>query len=118
MTAYRMHLGGLLDALGADTRILGIVLHPAFTVLRSFTFPKRRAFLQIIDDVTTGIEGMGAVGRPHRHQHDAFDACRYVINYLKERAPFWKREVTPDGARWVEHNTKDHGVAASAKRSA
>ena len=52
------------------------------------------------------------------HRADAFDACRYVINYLKERAPFWKREVTPDGARWVEHNTKDHGVAASVKRPA
>lgn len=46
------------------------------------------------------------------HRADAFDACRYVINYLKESAPFWKRETTAGGARWVEHNTKDEGVAA------
>lgn len=46
------------------------------------------------------------------HRADAFDACRYVINYLKERAPFWKQETTRQGAeRWVEHNTADHGVA-------
>jgi len=47
------------------------------------------------------------------HRADAFDACRYVINYLKERAPFWKHETTPKGARWVEHNTVDHGVASN-----
>lgn len=52
------------------------------------------------------------------HRADAFDACRYVINYLKERAPFWKCETTPEGSRWVEHNTQDHGVAASVERSA
>ncbi|RMH19208.1 MAG: molybdenum cofactor biosynthesis protein MoaE [Gammaproteobacteria bacterium] len=46
------------------------------------------------------------------HRADGFDACRYVINYLKESAPFWKREATPEGERWVEHNTEDHGVAA------
>jgi molybdopterin synthase catalytic subunit len=41
------------------------------------------------------------------HRSDAFDACRYIINELKERAPFWKRELRPDGARWVETNTAD-----------
>lgn len=53
-----------------------------------------------------------AVWSAHRAQ--AFDACRYIINYLKERAPFWKRETTQQGEnRWVEHNTQDEGVAAS-----
>ncbi len=46
------------------------------------------------------------------HRADAFDACRYIINYLKERAPFWKRETTPQGKRWVEHNTADPAVEA------
>ncbi len=44
------------------------------------------------------------------HRAHAFDACRYIINYLKERAPFWKRESTAQGQRWVEHNTEDPGV--------
>lgn len=50
------------------------------------------------------------------HRAEAFDACRYIINYLKERAPFWKCETTPEGARrWVEHNTKDPAVELAAK---
>lgn len=38
------------------------------------------------------------------HRADAFAACRYLIDELKTRAPFWKREQRPDGARWVEKN--------------
>lgn len=41
------------------------------------------------------------------HRSEAFDACRYVINYLKQRAPFWKREESEQGQRWVEKNTED-----------
>jgi len=53
------------------------------------------------------------------HRASAFDACRYVINYLKERAPFWKCEVTTEGKKhWVEHNSKDPGVAKSREKSA
>lgn len=36
-----------------------------------------------------------------RHRAAAFDACRYIIDELKTRAPFWKKEVTPAGQRWV-----------------
>lgn len=35
----------------------------------------------------------------------ALDACRYLIEELKTRAPFWKKEKLEHGARWVEHNT-------------
>ncbi len=44
-----------------------------------------------------------------RHRGEAFRACEFVIDYLKTRAPFWKRESTPDGDRWVEarHSDKD-----------
>ena len=37
-----------------------------------------------------------------RHRGDAFDACRYVIDTLKQDVPIWKREVCPDGAFWIE----------------
>ncbi|MEG3640036.1 molybdenum cofactor biosynthesis protein MoaE [Magnetococcus sp. PR-3] len=36
------------------------------------------------------------------HRAEAFDACRYVIDHLKVRATLWKKEITPDGAHWVE----------------
>lgn len=51
------------------------------------------------------------------HRANAFDACRYIINYLKERAPFWKSETTTSGEKiWVEHNTDDPGVKEAEKR--
>jgi molybdopterin synthase catalytic subunit len=39
------------------------------------------------------------------HRDAAFAACRYLIEELKTRAPFWKKEQRPSAARWVEHNT-------------
>jgi molybdopterin synthase catalytic subunit len=39
------------------------------------------------------------------HRGTAFDACRYLIEELKHRAPFWKRETLATGERWVQHNT-------------
>ncbi len=43
---------------------------------------------------------------------DAFDACRFVMDYLKTRAPFWKKERTPDGERWVEARASDDEAAS------
>jgi molybdopterin synthase catalytic subunit len=45
------------------------------------------------------------------HRGEAFSACEFVMDYLKTQAPFWKKEQTPDGARWVEARDSD-GVAA------
>ena len=45
------------------------------------------------------------------HRGDAFDACRFVIDYLKTRAPFWKKEQTPEGPRWVEARASDDEAA-------
>ncbi|GAB4363368.1 MAG: molybdopterin synthase catalytic subunit MoaE [Methylohalobius crimeensis] len=39
------------------------------------------------------------------HRKAAFEACRAVVEALKSRAPFWKKERLPGGARWVEKNT-------------
>ena len=41
------------------------------------------------------------------HRGDAFAACEFVMDYLKTSAPFWKKEQTPDGARWVEARASD-----------
>ncbi len=41
------------------------------------------------------------------HRGDAFAACEFVMDYLKTEAPFWKRETTPDGARWVDARDSD-----------
>jgi molybdopterin synthase catalytic subunit len=46
---------------------------------------------------------LAATWAPHRAA--AFDACRYLIEELKARAPFWKKEQLAEGVRWVERNT-------------
>ena len=46
-----------------------------------------------------------------RHRGDAFAACEFVMDYLKTRAPFWKREATSEGARWVDARTSDDEAA-------
>lgn len=46
-----------------------------------------------------------AVTSPHRGE--AFAACEFIIDYLKTEAPFWKKEQTPEGARWVDARTSD-----------
>jgi molybdopterin synthase catalytic subunit len=45
------------------------------------------------------------------HRGDAFAACEFLMDYLKTRAPFWKKEQTPAGARWVEARDSDEGAA-------
>ena len=41
------------------------------------------------------------------HRGDAFLACEFIMDYLKTRAPFWKKESTPQGERWVEARASD-----------
>jgi len=41
------------------------------------------------------------------HRGDAFAACEFIMDYLKTRAPFWKKESTPLGSRWVEARASD-----------
>ncbi|MEW6445208.1 MAG: molybdopterin synthase catalytic subunit MoaE [Pseudomonadota bacterium] len=47
-----------------------------------------------------------------RHRHAAFEACAYIMDYLKTRAPFWKKEDTPEGPRWVDARESDFDAAA------
>lgn len=45
------------------------------------------------------------------HRGDAFAACEFIMDYLKTRAPFWKKETTPAGSRWVESRESDDRAA-------
>jgi len=49
------------------------------------------------------------------HRGEAFAACEFIMDYLKTRAPFWKREDTPAGARWVEARESDEEAARGWK---
>jgi molybdopterin synthase catalytic subunit len=45
------------------------------------------------------------------HRGDAFAACEFLMDYLKTKAPFWKKEQTPEGGRWVESRDSDDQAA-------
>jgi molybdopterin synthase catalytic subunit len=49
------------------------------------------------------------------HRGEAFDACHFIMDFLKTNAPFWKRESTPDGARWVDARVSDEAAVAKWK---
>ena len=44
------------------------------------------------------------------HRGDAFAACEFVMDYLKTQAPFWKKEATPAGTRWVDARDSDEAA--------
>jgi|SRR6187397_680444 len=56
------------------------------------------------------------VGVSSAHRGEAFAACEFIMDYLKTRAPFWKREETPQGARWVEARDSDDAAAGRWSR--
>lgn len=50
------------------------------------------------------------------HRGEAFAACEFIMDYLKTAAPFWKKEDTPEGARWVDARVSDDVALARWKR--
>jgi molybdopterin synthase catalytic subunit len=58
------------------------------------------------------------VATASEHREAAFEASKFLMDYLKTRAPFWKRETGPGGARWVAAEESDNASAARWKKSA
>jgi molybdopterin synthase catalytic subunit len=50
------------------------------------------------------------------HRGDAYEANQFMMDYLKTEAPFWKKEWTPDGPRWIEARDSDDHAAAKWKQ--
>lgn len=63
-----------------------------------------------------GLLGLGEpivfVAVASAHRQAAFAACEFIMDYLKTRAPFWKKEHTEQGVRWVEGRDSDQQAAA------
>ncbi len=57
-------------------------------------------------------EAVVFVATAARHRRAAFEACDFLMDYLKSQAPFWKKEHGPAGARWVEPRAQDHADIA------
>ncbi len=52
-------------------------------------------------------EAIVFVATASAHRREAFEACDFLMDYLKSRAPFWKKSHGPDGARWIEPTDRD-----------
>lgn len=51
------------------------------------------------------------VGVSSAHRSASFEACEFVMDYLKTKAPFWKKERTTDGTRWIDSRDSDAKAA-------
>jgi molybdopterin synthase catalytic subunit len=80
------------------------VAHQRFDILGARVI-HRVGLLQPMDQIM-----MVAVVSAHRGQ--SFQACEFLMDYLKTQAPFWKKEQTPEGARWVDAREADDAALA------
>jgi molybdopterin synthase catalytic subunit len=113
--------------IGAVASFVGLVRDVAMT-LEHYPGMTERAITKIVDEAQsrwqvmdcTVIHRYGALGPNDQivlvavasgHRGDAFAACEFIMDYLKTQAPFWKKEQTAEGARWVEAKTSDDKAA-------
>lgn len=106
---------GLARSEAGQTTILELEAYPGFTekeIARHVEAARERFGLQAVMVLhRTGAIPPGevivfvATASPHRRA--AFEACDFLMDYLKSRAPFWKKEIGPEGARWIEPTDSD-----------
>ena len=107
---------GLARAEAGATVALELEAYPGFTEAEIGKTAGRATVRFGLDDVAILHRiGQIAPGEPvvfvataARHRRAAFEACDFLMDYLKTRAPFWKKEHGPDGARWIEPRAEDH----------
>jgi molybdopterin synthase catalytic subunit len=110
---------GLCRAEAGSAQVLELEAYPGFTeaaIAGIAEAAKSRFALQ--DYVVIHRVGRIAPGEPivfvataAAHRRAAFQACDHLMDYLKSRAPFWKKEYGPDGARWIEPTAQDKADA-------
>ena len=111
---------GLMRAEGGEADTLELDAYPGFTeaeIGRTAAAAVARFGLQ--DVLVAHRYGVMAPGEPivfvataAAHRRAAFEAADHLMDYLKSRAPFWKRSCGPSGDRWIEPTTQDHQDAA------
>jgi molybdopterin synthase catalytic subunit len=107
---------GLARAEAGATTALELEAYPGFTEAQIGKVADRaRARFGLLDLTILHRVGRIAPGEPvvfvataARHRRAAFEGCDFLMDYLKSKAPFWKKEHGPDGARWVEPSGQDH----------
>jgi molybdopterin synthase catalytic subunit len=107
---------GIARAEAGATTILELEAYPGFTEAAIGTIAEQaRERFGLADLMILHRVGKIAPGEPivfvataAGHRREAFEACDYLMDYLKSRAPFWKKEHGPAGERWIEPHARDH----------
>lgn len=111
---------GLARAEAGQTSVLELEAYPGFTEARIAEIAETARARFSLDDLMV-LHRVGAIGPGEpivfvataaRHRRAAFEACDFLMDYLKSRAPFWKKETGPDGTRWIEPRAQDHADIA------
>jgi len=106
---------GIARAEAGATAILELEAYPGFTEVEigKIAETARQRFgladlliLHRVGRITPG-EPIVFVATASGHRREAFEACDYLMDYLKSRAPFWKKEHGPRGERWIEPTARD-----------
>jgi len=105
---------------GADVAQLSLDAWPGYTEkVMAELEAEARARFAVLDILVVHRWGDLAVGEPivfvavaAEHRRIAFEAADFLMDQLKTRAPFWKKETGPDGERWIEARPQDHADAA------
>jgi len=120
------------SSIGAVASFVGLVREVPMT-LEHYPGMTERAIAKIVDEAKARwqvmdccvIHRFGALQPNDRivmvavasgHRGDAFAACEFIMDFLKTRAPFWKKEETPEGTRWVEAKATDDQAAERWKQ--
>jgi len=111
---------GLARAEAGQTAILELEAYPGFTESEIGKIADQaRARFGLADLLVVHRTGRIAPGEPivfvataSRHRREAFEACDFLMDYLKSRAPFWKKEHGPAGERWIEPTPRDQADVA------
>lgn len=105
---------------GAIVSQLSLDAYPGYTQkVMAFLEAETRARFAVQDVFVAHRWGVLEVGEPivfvavaATHRRSAFEAADFLMDQLKTRAPFWKKESGPDGERWIEARPQDHDDAA------
>ena len=124
-------LGAATDNAGAVASFVGLVRGGEILAMTLEHYPgmTEKALAEIVVEARRrwqllGVRVIHRVGRlspgerivfvavSSSHRHDAFAACEFIMDYLKTQAPFWKREDTVAGGRWVDARESDDAALA------
>jgi molybdopterin synthase catalytic subunit len=120
-SAGRTEVGAIVSFLGlargeaVGTEVLELEAYAGFAEAAIAEVVERaRARFLLLDAAVIHRVGRILVGEPivlvltaAAHRREAFEACDFLMDYLKSRAPFWKKEFGPNGARWIEPTPRD-----------